>query len=48
MFFLDSERESVTIRVAKCRFEGLLLCEKRAIDSFAIALAVAIRGFWGG
>ena len=35
----------MTIRVARCKFDGLLLCEKRAIDSFAIALAVAIRGF---
>ena len=46
--FRVSERASVTIRVAKFKFDGLLLWEKRAIDSFAIALAVEISVLWVG
>ncbi len=41
----DSARDSVTILVARFKFAGLLLSENRAIDSFAIAFAVAMRGF---
>ena len=46
--FLVWAKDSVTAWVTKFKFLGLLRSEKRAMDSFAIALALAMRAFLGG
>lgn len=48
VFSRESERASLINLFAKFRLDGWLLLEKRFIDSFAIALAFAIRALLGG